>query len=267
MTRKRKIKKIPFYKKKKFHKVITILVIVGLVFVFYHIVDSNKILLNQNEAVIIDQLSNSLPNQTFVQKATSIMEESGYNVDYIPSSMVTVDFYKNLPENNYEIIIIRSHSTVGNFSSKFALFTSEEYDTSKYVYNQLHNQIGQVKVTDESKGYFSIYPEFIRYCMYGNLNDAVVVMMGCGGTVYPEMHEAFLDKGATAYYGWDERVDITHTDKATIKLLQNILIDRITLEKATEKTNMEIGPDPTYNSNLWGYISSDQKQHKLLHKS
>ena len=256
MTRKRKNKKKPFYKKKKFHKVITIIIVFCLIVIFYHTIDKNDILKNQNKAVIIDQLSSSLPNQSFVQKTKSILKDSGYDVDYIPSNMVTVDFYKNLPERNYKIIIIRSHSTVGNFSSKFALFTSEKYDTNKYVYNQIHNQVGQVKLTEDSKGYFSIYPEFIRYCMNGRLDDAIVFMMGCGGTVYPEMHKAFFDKGANAYFGWDERVDITHTDKATISLLNNILVDKLNLEKATEKTNIEIGPDPTYNSNLWYFISS-----------
>ena len=258
MVRKRKIKKKPFYKKRLVVICIVTLIVVTSVFVFYHIKDKNNIFSSQSKAVIIDQLSSSLPNQTFIDKATSIIEESGYIVDYYPSSMVTVDFYKNLPKYGYDIIIIRAHSTIGNFSSKFALFTSEEYDTSKYVYNQLQDQVGHVKLTEEDTGYFGIYPNFVKSCMQGDFNDAIVVMMGCGGSFYPDMTTVFIDRGVSAYFGWNERVDIDHTDHATICLLENLLEKNCSIGESIDNTMDSVGPDPKYNSIFTCELSSSE---------
>lgn len=64
-----------------------------------------------NKAAIIDHLSISQPNQTFIENATSILQEAGYEVHYFKGEQVTVDFYKNLPSQGFSFIIFRVHST------------------------------------------------------------------------------------------------------------------------------------------------------------
>ncbi len=262
MTRKKNKKKQKSISNKKITQAITVIFILGFIFLvvyFNFFEDKNYPLNSEPTAVIIDQLGTSLPNQSFVTKATSLLNDANYSVDYISSDEVTVDFYKKLPEQDYDIIILRVHSTVGQVSGRsvFLLFTSEPYNKDKYKYEQIKDNVGHVMTEENGESYFGIYPDFIKYNMGGKFNDAIVIMMGCGGTIYPEMQEAFLDRGASVYFGWDERVDITHTDTATIYLLQQILVEKETMQKAAEKTNIAIGSDPTYNSTINCYFSSD----------
>src|SRR3989344_6036702 len=60
-------------------------------------------------AVIIDQLNDELPSKYFHQKATEYLKNAGYEVDIVTTSDVTVDFYKNLPQKNYKIVVVRTH--------------------------------------------------------------------------------------------------------------------------------------------------------------
>ena len=50
-----------------------------------------------NKAAIVDQLSVSMPNQTFVNEAVELLEKTGFTVDYYPANKVTIDFYRHLP--------------------------------------------------------------------------------------------------------------------------------------------------------------------------
>ena len=48
------------------------------------------------KAAIVDHLSLTAPNQTFIQTATNILKQAGYTVDYYLGEEVTVEFYRNL---------------------------------------------------------------------------------------------------------------------------------------------------------------------------
>jgi len=252
------------HKRYPYKKIVSSIIIIVLIVIVANLTLSSlkiekSISKSGPSAVIIDQLGQTLPNPDFVTKATSMLNSANYSVDYIPFSQVTIDFYKKLPTKNYDIIILRVHSTVGELSGKpvFLFFSSEDYDIHKYKYEQLTDKVGHVKMYENSKSYFGIFPSFVRNEMKGKFDDSIIIMMGCGGTIYPDMYESFLYKGASAYIGWDERVEIDHTDKATLNLLQHILLDNETLKKAIDKTNNEIGPDPKYNCNLWCYSKSE----------
>jgi len=260
--RKRKNKKHGFSKKKIIYGITAVAVIAAGVFLGFqlcrgNVIDSN--LASQHRAVIIDQLGSFMPNQTFVEKATVLMEQANFTVDYFPSDSVTVDFYRKLPTHSYDIIIIRSHSSIGvvNGIPNFALFTSEKYSKNKYQYEQFTDRVANVKVDEEGESYFGIYPEFVRSSMKGGFNNAVIIVMGCGGTTYTSMAKAFLGRDVLAYFGWNERVDISHTDTATICLLDHLLIQNETMGEAIENTMNEVGPDPTYNSEFLCYGSAD----------
>jgi len=87
---------------------------------------------SQIKAAIVDHLSLTYPNQTFIETATTTLKQAGYTVDYYSGEKVTVEFYRNLPTHGYKIIILRVHSTTGGHQS-VSLFTSEPYSESKYV--------------------------------------------------------------------------------------------------------------------------------------
>ena len=204
---------------------------------------------SEPKAVIVDHLSLTVPNQTFIQTATNTLKQAGYTVDYYPGEKVTVEFYRNLPTHGYGLMILRVHSTTiyGQF------FTSEPYSSTKYVSEQLTDQILKFSFYGEPPYYFGVSPLFVKYSMNGKFQNTTIIMMGCNGLKNTAMAQAFIEKGAKVYISWSESVLASHTDKATTHLLQHFLLEKQTIKKAIEKTMKEVGPDPSYESLLIYY--------------
>jgi hypothetical protein len=211
-------------------------------------------------AIIVDQLSLTMPNETFFRRAAEILVDAGYTVDYYSGEKVTVAFFKNLPLDDYKIMILRIHSSaMGPHQEEVAVrfFTSERFSKTKYVQEQLTDQVGWMAYSgqDYVKGilYFGIGPKFVAQSMKGTCKDALVIMMGCEGLNNTKMAQAFVEKGAKAYISWKGSVSASHTDTATINLLQHIITEKQTINQAVENTMKEAGPDPIYKSLLTYY--------------
>jgi len=212
---------------------------------------------SQSKVAIVDQLSLTFPNQTFIEAATAMLEQAGYTVDYYPGEEVTVEFYRNLPTHGYSLMILRVHSTTGGFPL-LGLFTPERYNKFKYLQEQLAEKLRAVAYSNEDikRGilYFGIAPSFVKSSMNGKFANTTVIVMGCEGLENTKMAEAFIEKGAKVYIGWSKSISADHTDKTTINLLKHLLIEKETIEQAIDNTTKEVGPDPaSYNSQLIYY--------------
>jgi len=213
------------------------------------------------QAAIVDHLSLTYPNQTFVQTATNTLKQAGYTVDYYPSEKVTVEFYRSLPTHGYRLIILRVHSSAtwgaDSTEAPVILFTSERVSQTRHIHEQLNDQLFWVSYTDEEaeKGilYFGISPLFVTQSMNGRFQDTTVIVMGCEGLDNPLMAKAFAEKGAKAYISWNKPVLASHTDQATTHLLQHLLIENRTLKESIQETFKEVGSDPAYKSLLIYY--------------
>ena len=234
--------------------VVTVVILVSAIaftsFLIYSYLDTSS---NQTpspttqlKAAIVDHLSLTQPSQTFTQTATNTLEKAGYTVDYYPGEEVNVEFYKNLPTHGYGLIVLRVHSTAGTFEGKdFVLFfTSERYSKTKYLYEQLTDQVGWVGYYEGGPIYFGITGKFVRLSMNGQFKNAVVIMMGCDGLIYADMAEAFVEKGAKVYISWNGPVSASHTDQATTRLLEHLITEKQTIKQAVTETREEVGPDP-----------------------
>ena len=206
---------------------------------------------SQPKAAVVDHLSLSRPNQTFVETVTHILITAGYAVDYYPGEEVTVEFYGNLPICGYSLIILRVHSARGDIS--LSLFTSEPYSTKKYVYKQLDEQITAVGFTPYTEGdplFFGIGPRFVKLSMNGRFQNTVIIMMGCFGLTYFEMAESFIQKGAKVYIGWRGDILGTRNDPAIACLLQHLILEKQTIKEAVADTMKKFEPSPLDNSVL-----------------
>ena len=219
------------------------------------------------KAAIVDQLSLTFPNQTFIEEAATILTKANYTVDYYSGEKVTVEFYRNLPTGGYKIIILRVHSSAAELQGKefvetpVGFFTSEPYSQTKYVTEQLANQLVIASYAmPQPQYYFAIVPTFVTSSMKGTFQNTAIIMMGCEGLNNTKMAEAFIQKGAKAYIGWKGSVSASHTDTATITLLQHLITEKQTIRQAVENTMKEVGPDPTYNSTLTYYPLNIGKQ-------
>jgi hypothetical protein len=212
-------------------------------------------------AAIVDHLSLTQPNPAFTEAATDLLEQAGYTVDYFPGEQVTVEFYRNLPAWDHELIILRVHSALGRVGDRPAdwvtLFTSDSYDKTSYRKDQTKQRLSKVSYYEGGPEYFGIMPGFIKSSMKGEFQGTTIIIMGCDGLRSDSMAEAFVEKGAKAVVAWDGLVSPQHTDAAVERLLQYLLKDKLTLQEAVTQTMAEVGPDPSYESVLRLYPSEE----------
>ena len=213
-------------------------------------------------AVIVDQLSLTAPNPSFAEEATAMLQRAGYTVDYIPGEEVTVELYRELPNQGYDILLVRAHAADANISNPdddvVSLFTSQrpteddgyrDERTKRFLkgvgYSEEQMQNGDI--------YYGVPPAFVRERMKGNLDGATVILMGCDVLRVDSMGEAFVERGAGVVVGWDETVSASHTDAATLDMLRRMLEEGVAVEDAVAATMEELGPDPYYGSTLVSY--------------
>ena len=206
------------------------------------------------KTAIVDHLSLTAPNPTFIQTATNMLEHAGYTVDYYPGEEVTVNFFRNLPKHDYDLVVLRVHSALmGGISPPVGLFTSESLSKTKYIYELLTDQLVGAKFTDQENEYFAFTPLFVKYSMNGRFENTKIIMMACDGLTYTGMAEAFTEKGAEVYVSWNGPVSASHTDYATNTLLRHLVTEKQTIEQAVTETMKEVGLDPEYESILQCY--------------
>jgi hypothetical protein len=205
-------------------------------------------------AAIVDHLSLTEPDPAFTEAATDLLEQAGYAVDYFPGEEVTVEFYRQLPTWGHELIILRVHSAQGRVGDQPAnwvtLFTVDPYDQTSYRSDQTKQRLSKVSYFKGGPAYFGVMPSFIKSSAKGDFQGATIIIMGCDGLATDSMAEAFVEKGAKAVVAWDGLVSSEHTDTATERLLQHLLIDGLTLQQAVSQTMAEVGPDPSNDSVL-----------------
>ncbi len=245
------------------------LALAGLVVVLLAVIGSSAFLLSSRggdgsagdfkTAAIVDQLSLTQPNPDFISSARGLLAEAGYLVDYFPGERVTVDFYRTLPQRDYDLILLRVHAgitTEVDVSSGerteteyVSLFTGEPYTAGKYAEEEL-DRLGRAVYYEGADPLYGIGPRFVEESMQGTFDSTLIVMMGCDGLRSQRTAQAFLDKGADAFVSWSQPVSASHTDAATERLLELLLLEGLETAVAVSRTAAEIGPDPSYDAEL-----------------
>ncbi len=211
-------------------------------------------------AVIVDQLSLTQPNPDFVEQATGLLQQGGYLVDYFPGEQVTVEFYRTLPSHGYDLLILRAHSAIGVerdvgtgeaiVSDHVGLFTGEPYDQTAHLEEQQKYLLGGGFYYEGGPLSFVISDRFVESSMQGSFDETLIVMMGCDGLRTQRTAQLFLDKGASAFVSWSNPVSAAHTDAATLRLLEKLLLEGLDASAAVSQTATEVGPDPVYGAEL-----------------
>jgi hypothetical protein len=210
----------------------------------------------ERKAALVDLITLTNRDPEFTEQALAYLGEAGFSTDVYEGEEVTVEFYRTLPTKGYKLILIRTHST--NILNEnipggpVFLFTSEMYDKSRYVKEQLTNRIGRARLLygEDPPLYFAIMSGFVRQDMVGRFDNTLIIIGGCQSLGTPDLAQAFIDRGASAIVGWNEWVDLSHNDEALLHLLRGLTAEKLTLEQAIRKTMNEIGPDPAYDSIL-----------------
>jgi hypothetical protein len=221
-------------------------------------------------AVIVDQLSSLQVSEDFITEVTKELECYGLEVELYQGDNITVDFYRQLPTHGYKLIIFRAHSGLlaedEEVFLETVLFTNEKYSGSKYVREQLRDQLVMASVGERYPMVFGIAPEFISESMNGEFDDTVIIMMGCSGIFLTDLAEAFVEKGASVYLAWNGSVELYYVDEATPYLMKQLCSGNLTIEEAVDNTMNTIGPDPEHEAVLKYYPigNSDKTLEQLI---
>jgi len=207
------------------------------------------------KAAIIDQLYPRYPNQAFMEQITQELEGYGFQVDVYRGDTITVDFYRKLPTHGYRLIIFRVHSGLvpGDVSSKTWLFTNEPCSETRYVTERQTDQVWFALETEDAPCVFATSAKFITKSMEGSFTNTAIVMMGCSCLRFEDMAQAFIQKGASTYMGWDQRVVLDYVDEAAEALIEKLYSNELTIEAAVAEIMEEKGPDPDHGAVLKYY--------------
>ncbi|MFH2110658.1 MAG: hypothetical protein ABIJ47_05285 [Candidatus Bathyarchaeota archaeon] len=169
-------------------------------------------------AVILDSL-NMTRGHDFTGRCTRLLQGHGYRVDSFQGPQVTVDRFRGL--KGYRIVVLRVHS--GVFEGGAWLFTGEEYDGSKYVVEQLSDQVHLSRTPNDPRLMFAVGSSFVEHYMGDGLTEGLVILMGCDALGVDDLAYAFCSAGASAVVGWDGPVNLSDTDEAVLSLLEELL--------------------------------------------
>ena len=207
----------------------------------------------QRSIALIDQMGSQYPNPAFASNVSLTAKTAGFRFDYYPPRTITVDFFVNLPNHHYSIIILRTHGTGIIATDPAAIATSEDYSTSQHVADQFTDRVTSVDVNGTR--YFALKPGFVSDAVCGGFSGTIIMAMYCEGAGVTSLARAFFERGSAAYIGWDGLVTVSHTDQAFESLVK-LLVEGKPVGQSVQDVMMTPGPDPIYGSRLSSYSPS-----------
>lgn len=239
-------------------------------------------------AIIVDQLSLTAPNPSFVAQASATLRRAGFEVGYVSGTDVTVRFFESLPARGDDLILLRVHAAriiaAGSKTDDVALFSGETMDPWRDVVSGIpegpatavalareQSPAGQATPAggtlsqeeksrlipvfynpqDQEVPIFGLRPAFIDQDLKGRFKESsVMVMMGCDGLRSTGLADAFARRGVGTFIGWDDQVSGPHVDAATERLLELMLHDGVPIPEAVARTMVELGPDRQYKGRM-----------------
>ncbi len=213
-------------------------------------------------AALIDQLSPAYTNQEFQSSVSADIGSLGLPLDVYQGEQVDVSLYRNIGQDDYGVLVIRSHSGILELpdspdESVMALFTNEPYSESTHVSDQLLNRVLIVRPFEGDRDLtFGVTPDFFRQAMRGQLPGTIVVIAGCSVLGRTEMADALVSRGASVVVSFDKSVGLAHADEAVALLVHHLLGEGMTVKQATIAAMVEAGPDPEFGAVLKYYPDS-----------
>ena len=209
------------------------------------------------KAIILDSLSDEVPDNGAIKEIAKILQENGYNVTIITGKNVTVDTFRNL--TSYTLIIIRSHGgylkpgdVVGNV--KFTdinpvIFTAQKYKpciitNCEYLQERLKGEVTGGTTTTFKKIIYTLTPLFIEHLPGKFKDETTIILASCYGLKSDKLAKAFIKKGAKYFISFEEKVTPQYLDQILKIIIKNKFVNGMTWKKAIQITNDTFGPDP-----------------------
>jgi hypothetical protein len=200
-----------------------------------------------HKAAIVDGLSERAPNPTLIQNAIDCLTDAGYTVDVYSGKNVTIRLLQDI--GGYRILLLRLHSVA--WCGSLYLFSTETYTSTDYALEQMAGEVTQAATYDLNEiHYFALNSAFLGKDKPKGMNGTTILLMGCDGMTSQTALQAFSRRGVQTYISWNGFVDLSHSDKASLRLIKAIFIECLSPKASVEEVNRQVGPDPYYKSKL-----------------
>lgn len=169
------------------------------------------------------------------------LERAGYVVDYYKDENVTIELFKKIDDEGYDVIYINSHGFIDS-QGLFALFVREKLNSENALLYQgdiAENLIGYLEEGNLA-GYLYVTPKF--FLRYGNdtrFPGTVIFVDACYSGNNTSLAEVFLILGANCFIGWDKSVNVIHGIMMDGLFFHEACRHNKTIEEAIRKTRKD----------------------------
>ena len=191
--------------------------------------------------LVIDPISQDPAD---IPPVVKVLSESGYSVTHIIGNDVTVERLKTL--DDVDLLILRVHSSIKD--GAVWVFTGEMYDNSRYLVEQMTDEVHRARTSPEGGYLFAVCSSFFERHLSG-MDGVNVLVMGCDAAGSSDLADVFLGKGASLYVSWDGPVSLEYTDLMFSRILDHFT-DGKTMDDAVGLASSELGMDPHFKSTL-----------------
>jgi len=191
-------------------------------------VSYNTISTYPEKTALILNPSEYLYGKLHCQLIINNLHTNGYQVTYLSNEAVDLSFIKtNLAA---EIVYINTHAGYfdidgDNISETVVIATGElwtEETPQKYQFEYENDMIVEGSVGDKS--FIAFTPALIEYYYdTGDFPDSLIYMATCFASYDDSMAQVFLDKGASAYMGWNQNTVFWTNSLTSIKAFRLFL--------------------------------------------
>ncbi|MEM2740232.1 MAG: hypothetical protein QXQ29_05485 [Candidatus Bathyarchaeia archaeon] len=200
-----------------------------------------------SRAVIVDGIGLTKPNPAFLEGVRETLIQAGLNVDVYSGSQVTMKLLDSI--QGYSLIVLRVHSAVDAKYRFLYLFSTEAYNSERYLLEQLYGAYREAYTFDRSEGpYFALRADLLGD--EDGLKGSTIILMGCNGTNSNHAIERLFERGVESIIAWDGYVSLEYTDEATLTLLKLVYIEGLSYGDAVQRVMESMGSDPTWGSRL-----------------
>ena len=157
-------------------------------------------------------------------------------------SEVTVDLIKTIDQ--YGVVFIDTHGGVrGWFSPQVILLTGEKVTSWwSHRWDRLMKRLVTATVGGET--YFAIKPSFIRKYAEGSYPKSLIYVGACDSLENATMANAFLEKGAATYFGFEKTIYTSFDKDMWTQLFTKLVDNKMTTKQAFDSIANKIDPTP-----------------------
>lgn len=139
-----------------------------------------------------------------------------FRVTYLQDGQATVDSVRSFTE--YGTVILVTHGAVDG-SGQVVFLTAEPANLPSILAHALDLLLGRLSLMDDV---FAIRPSFVSH-LSGSFASALVYNSSCESSTNSTLANAFLAKGAKAYYGFSGVVNSSHARNVATQLFHRLV--------------------------------------------